>query len=112
MKKYIVISILCLIVFIIGCDRGLEFIDIEITKFPKNIVYYAGRDTQLNLDGGEVKLTIRDGKDFYYEMTEEEFQIIHSVDFNSEGVYVVEIRRTPELYSRFPIQVVEIGPSE
>lgn len=94
---------------LVGCDAGLKFVDMEIIEFPQNIVYYVGYDTELDLGGGRVKLTIRDGKDFIYEMTEDEFEIIHSIDFNTEGVYVVEVRRTAELYSRFPIQVLKIG---
>ena len=109
LKNYILLLFLCITILFAGCDTGLEIVGMEISEFPGKIVYYAGRDTQLNLSGGKVKLTVKSGREYIYEMTEDEFEIIHSIDFNTEGVYVVEVRRTAELYSRFPIQVLKIG---
>lgn len=78
----------------------------DIVEFPNKIIYYAEQDKNLDLRGGKVKLTTREGKDYYFDMTETEFDIIHSVNFNVEGVYVVELRRTSKLSYKFPIVVI------
>ena len=44
------------------------------------------------------------GKDFDGD---DEFNIIHSIDFNKPGVYVVEIKRTEDLKCSFAIEVIE-----
>lgn len=106
MKKSISTFALLILLLLSACDREFEVTNIEIVNYPATIVYYIGHDSELDLSGGLVKLTDRRGENHFVEMPEL-INIFHSVDFNQEGVYVVELRVSEKVSCKFPIQVVE-----
>lgn len=118
-RLHMVFVFLCVALLAVGCDYGLEYIEMEITEYPHRIAYYAGQDNQLDLSGGKIKLRTRDGHEDYFDMIETEFDVYHSVDFDKEGVYVVEIKRAnvmngttlSKISCKFPVQIIEL-PTE
>lgn len=61
MRKIMTSIVICCILFCSGCDSGLKVVGLEITHYPSNIVYHVGESTEINLDGGLVRLVTKDG---------------------------------------------------
>lgn len=104
-KKNILLFIL-LLLFLSACDSEFEVVDIEIVDYPETIVYNVGHDSGLDLNGGRVKLTDRTGQGYLVDMSEL-INITHAINFNQEGVYVVELQVSEKVKCKFPIQVIK-----
>lgn len=89
-----------------GCDSGLEIVGIEIEKYPDKIVYCSGIDKELDLTGGVVNLILKQKTKTAVSMAGDEINVIHNIDFNKPGVYVVELERNNAV-CKFPIQVID-----
>ena len=57
MKKCSLLFICFVLLLVSGCDWSLEYYQMEITTYPKRIVYWANEDNTLDLSGGEITLT-------------------------------------------------------
>jgi len=115
MKKIALMFLNGLLILIISsCDYSLKYTQIEIIDFPSKITYFVGRDDKIDLNGGKIKLTTHSKDETVLDMSEkdfdgdDEFNIVHSIDFKKPGVYVVEIKRTENLKCSFAIEVIEI----
>lgn len=108
-KSLIFVCIFIVLLIFPSCDDGLEFVGIEITHYPSKIIYVAGKDQTLDLSGGVIQLTIREGDKYSYDMSDSnEFQINHNIDFNTSGVYKVELVRTEKLKCSFAVEVIDL----
>lgn len=107
----LIMSVL-LLLSICGCDTGLKIVGIEIEEYPDRIVYFSGTDNELDLSGGAIYLITKDNmkdnsRDGTHEkMIDKSIEVIHNIDFNKPGVYVVELKRG-EFICKFPIQVID-----
>jgi len=111
MKRRVTFSLLTLFILILlGCDAGLEIVDLEIETYPNRIVYVAGVDTALDLSGGKVKYILLDKRadGSVVPMTAESIRITHNIDFSTPGIYVVTLAQHKGM-CRFPVQVVDQG---
>lgn len=106
MKKIILVVFLVLILLLVGCDTGLEIVDIEVAEYPNNIVYFSGSVSELDLTGGVIRLQTKNGDDHLEDMDNRFNSIVHSIDFDLPGVYVVEVVRG-EKNCHFPVQIIE-----
>lgn len=113
MKKEIYCLIVCISVILLfnGCDWGNEYIKIEIVNYPDKMNYQVDIDSNLDLSGGKVKLTTRGGHakildmDGKNETGSSHFIILHDIDFNKKGIYIVKISRHKDLFCKFTIEV-------
>lgn len=103
-KKNILLFIL-LLLFLSACDSEFEVVDIEIVDYPETIVYNVGHGSGLDLSGGLVKLTDRTKQGCLVDMSE--LLIEYAINFNQEGVYVVELQVSEKVRCKFPIQVIK-----
>ena len=73
-----------------ACDRGLEIMSVEVIQLPYKMVYVAGIDDHLNMEGTILQTRIRDGRVFE-DLFEEETRafIRHDIDFSTPGEYEV-----------------------
>jgi len=96
-----------------GCEYSLLIVAIEIEKYPDKIAYIVGHDSELDLTGCIVNRISRQGsKDSHDLMAEYSwFEINYDIDFNTPGVYVVDIILpvSPILFCSFAIEVVDIS---
>jgi hypothetical protein len=101
-----------LTVILSSCDWGLAIVDMELITFPDKLLYVALVDDLLILDGGTVEIITKDRKASYVVSMCNEWEVKthHNIDFNKEGIYVVNIVRgdpsSPIAYVSFPVQVV------
>jgi hypothetical protein len=106
MKAFVSSAILIFILFLTGCEPSTE--RIVITQYPERIVYFSGIDTELDLTGGEITFHMSDRTTKTQEMRRFlSTRIRHDIDFNTPGVYIVEITNYNGYGAKFPIQVVE-----
>jgi hypothetical protein len=107
MRRIIYLLLIGLIVATIsGCDKGLEIISMEIEKYPNRIVYYSGIDKDIDLTGGVVKYYTKDGTSTSEDIADRFNTISYDIDFNTPGVYVVEIQRG-KFICKYPVQVID-----
>lgn len=106
-KVLIIIFVVLLAISAIGCDAGLEIVEMDVERYPDRIAYYSGIDNELDLKGGAVVYFSKDGTKSIEEMTSQFLTISHNVDFNTPGVYVVEII-SGKVKCRFPIEVIRL----
>ena len=98
---------------VVGCDTGLEIVNIELGRFPTNIVYYVSEADYVDLTGATFLVEVRDGDviehDIYSNRGERLLVITDNVDFSTPGVYEVTVRWTfnDDLVGRIPIQIIE-----
>jgi len=97
-----------------ACDAGIKFVGYEIATYPDKLFYVIGIDKELNFDGGTVYYITQDDNRkrdrlIAQPMGDFERAIKHEIDFNTEGVYVVEINSEPGYPAFFAIQVVSFG---
>ena len=86
---------------------GLKIIKIDIYELPSKTVYILGQSKQLDLTNGKIKMTSVDGSSSILSMNDDGFEIIQSINFNKEGKYEVEIKRSEELSCYFTISVTK-----
>ena len=110
-RTYLLIALL--IVFLGGCDDSLRIVDMEITQYPDTIVYMVGEKTELDFTGIMITYTLKSGKKIpidindYEGVNNKHFEVLHQIDFNVPGVYVVTFRRG-DVECAFAIQVIDI----
>jgi hypothetical protein len=94
---------------LLGCEPAIE--SVTISKYPDRLIYVVGYDTDLDLSGGELTFSMSFGPDYIDPMDQwynrGNGRIIHNIDFNVPGVYVVEIKNYNGNGDKFTIQVVE-----
>jgi len=113
MRKMLPILLLTIILpFLTSCD-GHRIMNIELGRFPINIVYYLNEADYVDLTGATVIMELRDGRVFDYQIddanAERRIVITDNIDFSTPGVYEVTIRWTfnDDLVGRIPIQIIE-----
>ena len=94
-------------------DYGLQDVGFEIVKYPDKLFYVIGVDKELNLDGGTVHVITAQNKNKPEKRVEEqmkdfEYELKHDIDFNTEGIYIVNIVLVTGYSVSFPIQVVSL----
>jgi len=107
--RLFILSLLVLfsLVFIVGCDAGLEIIGMEIVKYPDRLIYVANVDNTLDVSGGEIRLLLKDKSvESIAPMSGDEAEIRHNIDFDTPGIYVVTLYRHDDAQAQFPIQVI------
>jgi hypothetical protein len=95
-------------IFLGACDDGFLTVELEINGYPNKLFYVAGIDNSINLEGGTIRIITKDNRYTGIEQMEEEFkweEIIHDIDFNTAGIYIVYIKSYKYTVS-FPVQVV------
>lgn len=110
MKKILLLIVFGIVLSICSCDAGLEIIDMEIVNYPNKIVYYMGIDDELDFTGGSIKYFHKEKTTAISDMEKEigfTINVIHNVDFNTPGVYVVELYRNNKANVKFPVQVID-----
>jgi hypothetical protein len=107
LKRVLVLLLsILLIISVSGCDSSLQIVGMEIEKYPNRIVYYAGVDKELDLSGGVVNFILKGKSKTAADMEDRYISISHSIDFDTPGVYVVELKRS-DAVCKFPIQVID-----
>ena len=70
---------------------------IGIAEYPSKIVYVIGKDTELDLTGGEIWMGTVEQSPSTYELSERnigyQFEVFTDADFEKEGTYTVTIQR-------------------
>lgn len=83
---------------------------IGIAEYPSKIVYVIGKDTELDLTGGEIWMGTVEQSPSTYELSERnigyQFEVFTDADFEKEGTYTVTIQRGASMQCSFPIQVI------
>ena len=111
MKRLRLVSMI-LVILLVGCES--KIVDMKISKYPDSIVYVVGEATELNFDGMEIVYILKDGTRNYEDIfgfegvNFEFFEVIHQIDFDVPGVYVVTFKRG-EVECTFAIQVIDIN---
>ncbi len=112
MKKAIAFACIAILMFVFcSCDEGLRYCDIEVLDLPTKLVY-TSEDTELDLSGGAVRLTVLAGRtsivmmDAYPMASENEHGVYSNVDFGKPGVYEVTITQYDDIKCSFEIEVV------
>ena len=93
-KKHLaVLKILLLFLVVLqltSCDRGLEIMSVEVIQLPYKMVYIAGVDDSLNMDGCIISIRIRDGRVRETSFNaESRINLEHEIDFSTPGEYEV-----------------------
>ncbi len=105
------IVVLLLSVSIMGCDSGMKIVKMDIKAFPDRIVYVCNQDKELDLSGGVLEYTLKEGSKAESEMNDLAITVSHSISFDKPGVYVVELKRG-EFQCKFPVEVISKYPYE
>jgi len=111
MKKYFILVIISTLIILCGCDEGLLIVDMEIEKYPDKICYFMGIDNKIDLTGGKIKYYFKEDTYEIRDMNDEivlSVEVVHNVDFNKAGVYVVKLKRNEHAIVEYPIQVVDL----
>jgi hypothetical protein len=113
MKK-VLLSLLLLIttLTIFACTDNSKIVKIEISSLPDKIVYIAGADTTLDLEGLFITLTDKAGKTTRLGIDAQKegepvFTVSESVDFESIATYSIKVTYAEGITAQFDIQVVE-----
>ena len=105
----ILLVIIIAVAFVVSCTSVSS---IEIVSSPYNILYIIGVDSELTLDGGLVAVIAGPGEFRTREikpMTDEAFSISHDIDFQTEGIFMVDvILDSTDSRASFPVQVVSL----
>ena len=116
-KKYLYfLSMIFFSIVISACNDGNLITGVEIVSYPNRLFYVVGIDNELDLEGGFVQLLTR-GRSEPTELniirmdSDRDFDVIHDIDFNVPGIYIVYIERW-RYSASFPIQVVSLEEIE
>ena len=97
MKKKLLCIAFCLLLVALfsGCDGDLEVIRYEFGQFPR-VVYIAGVDKELDFLDSTLISTARNGFQHEFSLAPAVahgsfVRVKHSIDFNTPGVYKVEL---------------------
>ena len=93
-------------------DKEFEIVNIDIIEFPDKIIYIANHDSSIDMSGCILRFTIKNGDKIDERFENDKWcRIEHNVDFNSPGIYEINILRSygKNTFSyKIPIQVVDI----
>lgn len=115
MKKRFYYLIVCISIILLfnRCEYGNEWVAIEIVRYPNKTIYQVDKDNGLDLSGGRVKMTTRDGHEDIYDMDGKDehglshFYISHNVDFNKKDTYDIIVSRHTKLFCEFTIEITD-----
>ena len=108
MTKKILLILCMLIILNLFASCGLYSYSFVIIKYPERLVYVAGYDTELDLTGGEVgKIIVKLGVETTDIFPMSSSLIVHKIDFDVPGVYMVKIYNSYNQEVKFAVQVVD-----
>jgi len=104
-----ILLILCLTILLTsftGC--GLFNHNYIISKYPDRLIYIIGYDTELDLTGGETEdIMVYKGEETIKTYLMESCRVVHKIDFNKPGSYMVKVYNSSGNEVTFAIQVVD-----
>jgi hypothetical protein len=110
MKKgiaFLIVVLLLASVLLAGCEDGLAIVGMEIGSYPDRIVYVAGKDTKVDLDGGIMTNILKSGeRGSSVKMDDPTITETDQINFSKPGVYRVSLSRG-NVSCQFPIQVID-----
>ena len=115
-KQIMSVTLLSIMLLMItSCYNSRAIVNIEIGRFPDNIVYFAGEADSVDLSGTTLISTARGGstrersiEDFASIGNPDSFKITGYVNFLVPGVYEIQLYLEGYgLIGRIPIQVIE-----
>ena len=91
-----------------SCDYSIRMIGFEFGQFPR-LVYIAEVDTALDFSEATLVNIHADGtrNEFSFPESNSWITVEHNVDFNTPGIYEVEIRRQSGFVITFFVQVID-----
>jgi len=105
-KLFIALCLLFISIMFSGCDRSIVVVDAEFGQFPR-VVYIAGVDQELDFSDAVVIRTLRNGRQLEDPFPLRVTAIEHDVDFNTPGVYKVEVEILWDFHITFFVQVID-----
>ena len=94
-----------------GCDHSIRQVGVEFGQFPR-VVYIAGVDTEIDLSDATLVTVHANGfrnESRAYRLPDLITTVEHNVDFNTPGIYKVEVVRHThtQFYITFFVQVID-----
>ena len=105
----IALCLFFIVALLYGCDHDIMPVDYEFGQ-PPRVVYIAGVDTELDFSEATLITTLRNGwqhEDPFPERPGRLTAVEHNVDFNTPGIYKVEVLRHPNFVITFFVQVID-----
>ena len=108
-RLHITLCLVFILMLLFACDHGIIPVDYEFGQ-PPRVVYIAGVDTELDFSEATVITTLRNGwqhEDPFPVGAINLLTVEHNVDFNTPGIYKVEVLRHPGFVITFFVQVID-----
>jgi len=85
------VALFVILIFLLSsCDSGLAIVSVDVIQLPYKVVYVAGTEDSLDMDGCIISIRVRDGgvREVSFE-EEPRATIRHEIDFSTPGEYEV-----------------------